>query len=129
MFFSSIFVPAGRGKILASKRIMDFGLRLCVQNKSKPWLLSTERELEQDGIERMKYKQEYLERHPFPGIKSNMATKIAWLKDVHCTYEEIQKEAFYSSVAPKAEDFGKDVLLEEAPDEIWVNFVMNMVHF
>ena len=62
--------------------------RLCIENASKPWLLSTEEALLDDAEEKEEFEVEYLEYHPFPGIRSSAADKKYWLQGMYDRYKQ-----------------------------------------
>lgn len=87
-------------------------------NNQKPWVVTSEYELMQDAMKRREYVKEYLEQSPFPGLPSTVEDKVKWLKAIEAQYQEILEEEFYMTSAPESGDVVKEILFENAPDEI-----------
>eukprot|EP00592_Proboscia_alata_P007726 CAMPEP_0194357550 /NCGR_PEP_ID=MMETSP0174-20130528/5019_1 /TAXON_ID=216777 /ORGANISM="Proboscia alata, Strain PI-D3" /LENGTH=160 /DNA_ID=CAMNT_0039127625 /DNA_START=30 /DNA_END=508 /DNA_ORIENTATION=+ len=96
-----------------------------IRNKSKSWLITSETELIRDSLQRDQYIRSYLEKSPFPGIRSSVLDKIKWLKAIETEYDDILEDSCYMTMAPEAEEAVKDILLKTAPDEIRVDFILS----
>jgi hypothetical protein len=47
---------------------------------SKPWLISSSSDLENDALESDKYKTQYKSSHQFPGVDASIETKMKWVQ-------------------------------------------------
>lgn len=89
---------------------------------SKPWLISSSSDLENDARESDKYKTQYKSSHQFPGVDASIETKMKWVQAIEAKYEDIMDDSFYQASAPDPISYCKDVLLEHCPEEVRVDF-------
>ena len=99
--------------------------RLCIENASKPWLLSTEEALLDDAEEKEEFEVEYLEYHPFPGIRSSAADKKYWLQGMYDRYKQMDY-SHYQENAPAPQVFVRKILMNECPDYVRVKFLIDL---
>lgn len=91
-------------------------------DNDKPWLLSTRGELAKEQADTERYKKDFLQRHPFPGVTADLPAKLAWLGALQKEYDQKQWEwsPFQFGGGPEACVIARQTLQEHSPKHIWL---------